>query len=144
MLGLAYNCFQWKWCNDQNQTSQSSATDKELKSANAKLKRRVCQISNLLNGIYSQKCLQEEEMNILKDKFSEEILTLIENEAKAHEKRKCGFRYPDDFKSFPVSLHVYSAAVYEYVRKLLHLPHSELIYKGTNWIPFCLHFLPSQ
>ena len=69
---------------------------KELKSVTAELKRRECKISNLLDGIQSQKLLQEEEINILKDNFSEETLTLIENEVKAHEKGKSRFRYSDD------------------------------------------------
>ena len=79
-------------------------------------------------------------MNILKDKFSAEISTLIENEAKAHEKRKSGFIYSDDLTSFAVSLHFYRVAV----RKLLHLPYSESIRKWASPLKVQTGFLSAS
>ena len=149
-LDHSYSCFSIEVDLAKTKTKLFKAKEqltfraKELKSVTAKLKRRECKISNLLDGIQSQKLLQEEEINILKDNFSEETLTLTENEVKANEKGKNGFRYSDVLKSFAVSLHFYSAAAYEFVRKHLHLPHSESIRKWASSIEVQPGFLSAS
>ena len=55
--------------------------------------------------------------------FSGLSLELIKNVSSNQTKSSHGQRYSDITKQFAVTLHYHSAKAYEYVRKLLHLPH---------------------
>ena len=55
---------------------------------------------------------------------------MIKNTTKNHKLNPKGKRYSDTAKQFAVTLHYHSPKAYDYVRKILHLPHSSSI---RNW-----------
>ena len=64
--------------------------------------------------------------------FDPGVQFLIENELKALKISKSNMRYSEEVKGFAVSLHLYSAQAYEYVRGFLHLPHPDTIRKWAS------------
>ncbi|GFR99804.1 THAP domain-containing protein 9 [Elysia marginata] len=105
---------------------------KQVKSLSAKVKRRDHHISSLLDEVRHLRLLQEEEVNLLRENFSEETLTLIGNKVKAGGKSKHSHQYTDELKTFAVTLHYYSAAAYEFLRKYLCLPHANSIRRWAS------------
>lgn len=107
---------------------------KELKGLKQKVKRRDATISKLLENVRDLNLINQGQLDLLKLNFGEKTFTLIDNELKAKDVDKHGFRYSDQLKQFAVTLHFYSAQAYEFLREYLHLPHPATIRKWSSSI----------
>ncbi|GFS26498.1 THAP domain-containing protein 9 [Elysia marginata] len=104
----------------------------ELKKVKKQVVRRDKRIEGLLQDIKKLKLIKDSDYDILDQNFDADTRTIIENELKHLCTSSNNHIYSEDLKSFAVSLHFYSAAAYEYVRKHLHLPHPNTLRKWAS------------
>ena len=104
----------------------------ELKKVKKQVVRRDKRIEGLLQDIKKLKLIKDSDYDILDQNFDVDTRTIIENELKHVCTSSNNHSYSEDLKSFAVSLHFYSAAAYEYVRKHLHLPHPNTLRKWAS------------
>ncbi|GFO42518.1 THAP domain-containing protein 9 [Plakobranchus ocellatus] len=104
------------------------ASRSENKLLKEKLKRRDTKCGNLVQQLKEQKLLSSEAADLLHMNFSEETLSLINNELQASASTTSKtHRYSEAVKEFSVTVHFYSPKAYDYLRGILHLPHPSLI-----------------
>ena len=107
-----------------------------MKILNQKIRRKKTQIktlSCLITQLRKENKLKSNVGSILDHEFSGLSLELIKNISSNQTKSSHGQRYSDITKQFAVTLHYHTAKAYEYVRKILHLPHVSSL---RSWCSF--------
>ena len=119
---------------DVNQVTEKNKVLKvKVKTLNQKLRRRskkISTLSGLIQHLKKENKLKTDVASVLEHEFSGLPLELIKNLSKNQYKSLHGQRYSEITKQFAVTLYYHSTKAYEYVRKLLHLPHVSSI---RNW-----------
>ena len=119
----------------------------KVKILNQKIRRKKTQIktlSCLITQLRKENKLKSNVARILDHEFSGLSLELIKNISSKQTKSSHGQHYSDIIKQFAVTLHYHSAKAYEYVRKIIHLPHVSSIRSWCSFVEckpaFCQKF----
>ncbi len=91
-----------------------------------------------MRHLRTENILQTDVASVLEHEFSGLSLELLKNVSCNQHKSSHGQCYSEVLKQFAVSLYYNSTKAYEYVRKILHLPHVSSI---RNW---CVPWIASQ
>ena len=113
--------------------SENKILKKKLSTLKRKLRRKKAKIQNmshLIKHLKAQNKISNEVGHLLEQEFSGLPLELIKNIRKNKNCPGKGSRYSEQVKQFAVTLYYHSAKAYNYVRKILYLPHSSSI---RNW-----------
>ena len=100
---------------------------KQVKALKQQVRRKNKKIKNmeeLLKLLKKEKLLLDDQCSLLEHNFSCVAEQLFQNEMRNAANTSYGHRYTDEIKQFAVTLHYYSPKAYEYVQKILALPHT--------------------
>ena len=103
---------------------------KQVKALKQQVRRKNKKIKNmeeLLKLLKKEKLLLDDQCSLLEHNFSCVAEQLFQNEMRNAANKSYGHRYTDEIKQFAVTLHYYSPKAYEYVQKILALPHTHLV-----------------
>ena len=109
----------------------------KVKALQQKLRRRNSKIKSmkqLINQLEKKMLIAKQEADLMHNNFDGIQLALFQNVMKNSRRASRGRRYSDEVKEFAVTLQFYSAKAYDYVRKILPLPHPSLIQKWAQSI----------
>ena len=109
----------------------------KVKALQQKLRRRNSKIKSmkqLINQLEKKMLTAKQEADLMHNSFDGIQLALFQNVMKNSRRASRGRRYSDEVKEFAVTLQFYSAKAYDYVRKILPLPHPSLIQKWAQFI----------
>ena len=104
---------------------------KRVKRAKQNVYRRNLRIQNLLQTLKKQKLVSDEQHDLLENNFSSVAKELF-NDQLRNSKGSHGNRYSIATKQFAVTLHYYSPKAYNFVRRVMHLPHEKHICKWNS------------
>ena len=99
-------------------------------------------MKQLINQLQKKMLIAKQEADLMHNNFDGIQLALFQNVMKNSRRASRGRRYSDEVKEFAVTLQFYSAKAYEYVRKILPLPHLPLYRNGHSLSIVNLVFLP--
>ena len=103
---------------------------KQVKALKQQVRRKNKKIKNmeeLLKLLKKEKLLLDDQCSLLEHNFSCVAEQLFQNEMRNATNTSYGHCYTDEIKQFAVTLHYYSPKAYEYVQKILALPHTSSI-----------------
>ena len=109
----------------------------KVKALQQKLRRRNSKIKSmkqLINQLEKKMLIAKQEADLMHNNFDGIQLALFQNVMKNSRRASRERRYSDEVKEFAVTLQFYSAKAYDYVRKILPLPHPSLIQKWAQSI----------
>ena len=106
------------------------ALQQKLRRRNSKIK----SMKQLINQLEKKMLIAKQEADLMHNNFDGIQLALFQNVMKNSRRASRGRRYSDEVKEFAVTLQFYSAKAYDYVRKILPLPHPSLIQKWAQSI----------
>ena len=118
---------------EQQLAQQNKILKSKVVRLNQQLRRKVKKIktlSGLIQHLKKENKLKQDAARNLEHEFSGLSLELVKNLSVNQHKPSHGQRYSDIAKQFAVTLYYHSTKAYEYVRKILHLPHVSSI---RNW-----------
>ena len=104
---------------------------KRVKRAKQNVYRRNLRIQNLLQTLKKEKLVSDEQYDLLENNFSSVAKQLF-NDPLRNSEGSHGNRYCTATKQFAVTLHYYSPKAYNFVRRVMHLPHEKHICKWNS------------
>ena len=84
-------------------------------------------MKDLLTLLKEKHLVAEKELELLQYNFTGTAKHLFQNQQKNLKGNQHGNRYSDETKQFAMTLHYYSPKAYDFVRKVLMLPHPSSI-----------------
>ena len=107
----------------QTYKKQVKALKQQVQRKNKKIK----DMEELLKLLKKEKLLLDDQCSLLEHNFSCVTEQLFQNEMRNATNTSYDHHYTDEIKQFAVTLHYYSPKAYEYVQKILALPHTSSI-----------------
>lgn len=102
-----------------------SRKNKVLKQKVRRRNKKIKELNSLLETLKEKQLVAEKQASLLEYNFSGVAKEIFANQLKnPHGGIKQGHRYSKEIKQFAMTLHYYSPNAYDFVRKLLSLPHA--------------------
>ena len=88
---------------------------------------KINKMTDLLKSIGEQKLLEEDKLALLRNNFGGMAQHIFRNQLSNSRGSTRKRKYNQQIKQFALALHYYSSKAYDYVRTILHLPHTSSI-----------------